>query len=125
MFVLLIGCFLAFKEAAKVTINDQITLQRRMVAFDQAVICGEIQHFIILSDNINGSNANKNKKDCHPIAFVYMFNKNNHHLQVKLELVSSIHLYCMQHKNKALGTQSKVEINIISCISYLNITYFY
>lgn len=47
VFVLLIGCFLAFKEAAKVKINDQITLLCHMVAFDQAVICGEIQHFII------------------------------------------------------------------------------
>lgn len=47
MFVLLIGCFLTFKEAAKVKIDDQITLPCYMVAFDQTVICGEIQHFII------------------------------------------------------------------------------
>lgn len=47
VFTLLIGCFLTFKEAAKVTINDQITLQCHVVAFDQAVICGEIQRFII------------------------------------------------------------------------------
>lgn len=44
-----------------------------MVAFDQAVMCGEIQHFIIPRQHKWFKSKKKKNKDCHKIAFVYMF----------------------------------------------------